>query len=408
MKTVECAAYVATMAGPLIHDGAIVCDRGIILAVGNERELRAAHPDAYHLHSGHAIILPGLVNAHTHLELTGIGQLERPRTFVDWLLDLRTRFGQIADVTQFAQESVRDGISQSLKCGVTTVGDITLNPAITRPILREAGMAGVSFGEVLGMAGRRGQLEGRLAAATDRAPEGEGLVMGIEPHAPYSLDLPGYRRCIEEAVRRSMPLATHLAETPDESTFLSDGSGEFARLWDALGDAGADVPRFEGGPIRAMASVGMLERPCLLAHVNYVSDEELAILAKSQASVVYCPRTHAYFGHPPHRFMEMLDLGINVALGTDSAASAGDLNLLDEARRVHRLQPDLPLETLFEMVTVRGAKALGIGGMVGRLLPGMRANYCVFRVNGKDPFAELIESDPLVLNINRGSAAEQR
>lgn len=389
------------MAGPVIRDGAIVCDGGMIVDVGAERALRGAYPDAQRVEHGNAIILPGLVNAHTHLELTGIGRLPRPRSFVDWVIELRKQFGRIADVNRFVQESTAAGIEQCRNCGVTTVGDITLNPAITRPILRAAGMSGVSFGEVLGMAGRRGQLEGRLAVATDRTYEGGGLVIGIEPHAPYSIDLPGYRRCAEESAARSMPLATHLAETPDEAEFLASASGEFARLWEAIGDWDpAEVPRFDGGPIRATESVGLLARPSLLAHVNYASDEELAILARSSASVVYCPRTHAYFGHPPHRFAEMLRRGINVALGTDSAASSGDLNLFEDLRLVHRLRPEIPVQTLFEMVTWRGAQALGMETMVARLQRGMRADYCVFGVSGNEPLSELLESIPPLIDIS--------
>jgi cytosine/adenosine deaminase-related metal-dependent hydrolase len=401
VKKLVSAAYVATMAGPLIREGAIVCDGGMIVDVGGERDMRAAHRDAEPVNCGNAIILPGLVNAHTHLELTGIGQLPRPRSFVDWLIELRSSLGGITDFNRFVRESTLAGIAQSFKYGVTTVGDITLNPAITRPLLRAAGIGGVSFGEVLGMAGRRGQLEGRLAAAADRTQEGGDLIVGIEPHAPYSLDLPGYRQCVEEAAARAMPLATHVAETPDEAEFLASATGEFARLWEAVGDwNAADVPRFAGGPIRAMDSVGLLARPSLLAHVNYVSDDDLALLAKSGASVVYCPRTHAYFAHPPHRFAEMLELGINVALGTDSAASSGDLNLLEDLRLVHCLRPEIPVETLFEMVTWRGAKALGMQATIGRLLPGMQANYCVFRVGNNCPLLELLESNPPLIDIS--------
>jgi cytosine/adenosine deaminase-related metal-dependent hydrolase len=308
----------------------------------------------------------------------------------------------VTDLPGFANDGTRAGIAQSLSFGVTTVGDITLNPAITRRLLRQAGMTGVSFGEVLGMAGRREQLEGRLAAAMDTACDGDGLTAGIEPHAPYSLDLPGYQRCVEEANRRGMPLATHLAETPDEATFLADGSGEFARLWRALGDWRDDVPRFQGGPVRAMASVGLLDSPALLAHVNYASDEDLALLVGRRASVVYCPRTHAYFGHPPHRFAEMLERGINVALGTDSAASSPDLNLLEEARLVHRLRPDLPLPLLFEMITTRGARALGMEREVGRLAVGMRASYCAFAVRGNNPLREIMEEETPIVGVGCG------
>jgi cytosine/adenosine deaminase-related metal-dependent hydrolase len=396
------------MAGKIVRDGAIVCEDGRIVGVGGARDMRAAHPDAEdRVELGSALLLPGLVNAHTHLELTGLGQLPRPGTFVDWILDLRARLMRVTDLAGFQDQGTRAGVGHCLKFGVTTVGDITLNSAITRGTLREAGMTGVSFGEVLGMAGRRGQLEGRLAAAIDRTFEGDGLRVGIEPHAPYSLDLPGYRRCVEEAKRYDLPLATHLAETADEAAFLADGSGEFARLWRALGDWREDVPRFGGGPVRAMASVGLLDRAVVLAHVNYVSDEELALLADSRASVVYCPRTHAYFGHPPHRFAEMLEMGINVALGTDSAASAPDLNLLEEARQVHRLRPELPVSLLFELITTRGARALRMVGEVGRLAVGMRANYCALEVRGGDPLREILEGDAAVVDVGwaKGQAA---
>jgi cytosine/adenosine deaminase-related metal-dependent hydrolase len=391
------------MAGPMVRDGAIACEGGRIVAVGSARDMRAAHADAEdRVDLGSALLLPGLVNAHTHLELTGLGQLPQPASLVDWILDLRGRLMGVRDLAAFVHDGTRAGIAQSLKCGVTTVGDITLNPAITRPLLREAGMTGVSFGEVLGMAGRRGQLEARLAAAIDTACDGEGLTAGIEPHAPYSLDLPGYQRCVEEVSHRGMRLATHLAETPDEGAFLADGAGEFARLWQVLGDWRDDVPRFEGGPVRAMESVGVLDAPALLAHVNYARDEELALLAGRQASVVYCPRTHAYFGHPPHRFAEMLEMGINVALGTDSAASSPDLNLLEEARLVHRLRPDLPATLLFEMITTRGARALGMGGEVGCLAVGMRANYCAFAVRGEDPMKEVLEEHAPLVGVGCG------
>jgi cytosine/adenosine deaminase-related metal-dependent hydrolase len=149
-----------------------------------------------------------------------------------------------------------------------------------------------------------------------------------------------------------------------------------------------------------MADVGLLDQPALLAHVNYVTDDELAILAKSRASVVYCPRTHAYFGHPPHRFADMLALGINVALGTDSAASAPDLNVLEDARLVHRLRPDMPPQTILEMITTRGARALGLDHVLGQLSPGFRPTFCAFRSTSRDPLRELLESNPPLVMVH--------
>jgi cytosine/adenosine deaminase-related metal-dependent hydrolase len=249
----------------------------------------------------------------------------------------------------------------------------------------------VSFGEVLGMAGRIGQMEERLGAAVSQAFDREDFRAGIEPHAPYSLDLAGYRRCLEEARSRGLPLTTHLAETPDEREFLARHTGEFRRLWDALGGWTEGVSRAEGGPIRAMGDIGLLDYPAVLAHVNYVDDEDLAILARGRASVVYCPRTHAYFGHRPHRFAAMLARGINVAVGTDSAASSPDLDLMEDLRLVHRQRPDVAVETLFEMATVRGARALGMGERVGTIEAGKTADLCVFAVGAGEPLREVLE-----------------
>jgi len=389
VKTLIRARYVATMAGPILQNAGILIDQGRVLAVGRAEDLPAS--DARVVDYPDSVVLPGLVNAHTHLELTAIGQLPRPASFVDWVLALRRRAMAVLSDSARVAESTRRGVRESLAAGVTTIGDITLNPAVTREVLRASPLRGVSFGEVLGMAGRAGQMKERLAAAVSRTFEREDLRAGIEPHAPYSLDLAGYRRCLEEARRRGLLLATHLAETADEGEFLAHQAGEFRRLWEALGGWTDGVSRAKGGPIRAMEGIGLLDYPAVLAHVNYVDDEELAILARGRASVVYCPRTHEYFGHRPHRFAEMLARGINVAVGTDSGASSPDLNLMDDLRLMHRLRPEVAVDTLFEMATVRGARALGMAGRVGTIEEGKMADLCVFDVGVGEPLREVLE-----------------
>jgi cytosine/adenosine deaminase-related metal-dependent hydrolase len=383
------------MSGGIVLDGGVLLDDARVVAVGVGRNLRAANPDARVVDLGEAVVLPGLVNAHVHLELTGVRRPEPARrSFVDWILALRESMAGVRDFPSFIKASTSSGIAQSLRYGVTAVGDISLNPAMTRPRLLERRMRGVSFGEVLGMAGRRGQFEGRLAEAVDRSWDTAGLRAGIEPHAPYSLDVEGYRRCVEEAGRRGMPVATHLAETPDEAEFLARHEGEFRRLWEALGAWEDGVSRYEGGPVRWMNAVGLLDHwPVVLAHVNFVDDEELEILAGSRASVVYCPRTHEYFGRPPHRFREMTARGINVAIGTDSCASSPDLNVVEDLRLVHRQCPEMGAGELFEMVTTRAARALGMAGQVGSIEAGSWADFCVFPLHGADPLRGILESD---------------
>jgi cytosine/adenosine deaminase-related metal-dependent hydrolase len=137
--------------------------------------------------------------------------------------------------------------------------------------------------------------------------------------------------------------------------------------------------------------LGLLAYPTVLAHVNYCSDPELALLSRGKASVVYCPRTHAYFNHPPHRFREMLAADINVALGTDSCASSPNLNLVDDLRLLHNLYPDFPVHTLWQMATINGARALGLAHQVGTLTPGRRADLLAFPISTPNPLTELLE-----------------
>ena len=385
------------MSSAVVRDGGVVVDGARVIVAGVAKELRAAHPDAKVVELGEAVVLPGLVNAHVHLELTGVRRPEpAPPTFVDWILAVRESLAGVRDFPSFIKASTTSGIGQCRRFGVTAVGDISLNPGLTRPRLAERGMRGVSFGEVLGMAGRRGQFEGRLAEAVDRAFEAEapGLRAGIEPHAPYSLDLEGYRRCVAEAGRLGMPLATHLSETPEETEFLARHEGEFRRLWEALGGWEEGVGRDEGGSVRAMKRLGLLDHwPTVLAHVNCVEEEALEIVAGSRASVVYCPRTHEYFGRGPHRFREMMARGINVAIGTDSCASSPDLNVVEDLRLMHRECPEMRAAELFEMVTTRAARALGMAGQVGSIEAGAWADFCVFPVGGANPLLGILESD---------------
>lgn len=394
MKTLLSAAWVAPMNGPPSRDWAIVVDPRQVVAVGPVAQLRRDHPDAERIELGDAIILPGLVNAHTHLELTSIGQLPRPASFVDWLLALRQRMGGVADLNPFITTSTREGVWQCLRFGVTAIGDVALNPAVTRPEIATAGLRGVSYGEVLGMAGRSAQMETRIAAAIDDDHKSDTLRVGIEPHAPYSLDLTGFRRCLEIARAHDLPLATHLAETRGEEEFLAHHTGPFRELWQALGGWEDGVSRAAGGPIRAMQQLGLFDYPTLLAHVNYADDGELDIVAAGQASVVYCPRTHAYFGHPLHPFEEMLRRNINVAIGTDSAASSGDLNIVDDLRLIHRDRPQLDPELLWSLITRCAARALRADS-IGQLAEGAAADLCVFDVKTRDPLREILEMTSL-------------
>ncbi len=394
-KTLLTANWLAPMSGQPIKGGAVVFQDGRILAVGRAKELRALHPQAEIHDCGAAVILPGLINAHTHLELSDCRCGPPPTNgFAGWLVGMlqRTRITP-EEMEQAVKLAVTTGAEQCRRFGITTVGDISRQCRLSRSLLKNLPLRVVSYGEVQAMAQRRGLLEERVAIAVDPSTAGPKLRVGITPHAPYSVEPDGYRRCLEIARSRRLPLATHLAETADEAPFLAEHRGPLRDLWDAWLTWDDSVPRFSGGPIRYAQSLGLLDYPTLLAHVNYCNDDEMAILATGKANVVYCPRTHAYFGHPPHRWRQMLEQGINVAVGTDSCASSPDLNLVDEIRLLHRLAPDVPPQELWELITTRAALALEAQSDVGSLQPGKMADAAIFATSGDDPLREILETN---------------
>lgn len=395
------ADWVAPMDGPLIRDGAVAFRGGTILGVGAASDLLLRFSNAETFHRPGNLLLPGLVNAHTHLELSEFSSGKPPADFVDWVVRLVPRGPlNLRAIHESVARSVPLGVRQCLRFGVTCVGDISRHCTITRPLLTNGPLRVVSYGEIQAMAQRRGLLEERLSIATDAAYASSHLRIGLSPHAPYSVEAPGYERCLRIAGRAALPLATHLAETAGEAPFLADHTGRFRELWDGLGAWDDDVPTYPGGPIRFAESLGLLHyRRTLLAHVNYCDDAELDLLARGTASVAYCPRTHAYFGHPPHRWREMLARGINVAVGTDSCASSPDLNLVEELRLLRKIAPAFPAEELWKLATTRAARALDEHGSRGSLRAGAAADFVVFPAEGNDPLQNVLDSDRLPLDV---------
>ena len=395
------AAWVAPMHGPPIANGAVAITGNTIAAVGPFSNLRADFPEAQIDDNGQSVILPGLVNAHVHLELSDCISGDPPNNgFAGWLVGMlkRTRLTP-EEIAAKVRQAVPMGADQCLRFGVTTVGDISRQCQISRSLLRHRSLRVVSFGEIQAMAKRRVFLEERLEIAADDSEASDTLRIGLTPHAPYSVEPAGFARCLETAKGNNLPLATHLAESREEGLFLAEHTGPLRELWEQWLTWDDQVPKFAHGPIQFAKSLGLLDYPTLLAHVNYCDDDELKILAAGKASVVYCPRTHQYFGHPPHRWRDMLAAGINVAVGTDSCASSPDLNLVDDLRLLHRIAPDVPAAKLWELATLRAARALGMEKQVGSLSPAKAADLTIFPATGPDPLAAILESACLPIKI---------
>lgn len=404
------ARYVVTPHREPIENGAIRIADERIIEVGRAAGIGRAVPGET-TDFGDAVILPAFVNGHTHLELSFLQNRVVPSAgFLPWLRAVAGTLASNPPEKEAVEKTAIESARKSLSCGVTLVGDITRYPDWTRPMLRESSLRAVSFGEIIAIGSKRGLLRERLrmalgkqrrphdenaafadgtdtpstrcdqsdaARATDSAAQAEHPRIGISPHSPYSVEFDGLRDCARYAEQHRLPLCIHLAESQEEVEFVRTGRGPLAEFLRDMGVWDGEPATLGDSPVALAAQAGLLSPRTVVAHANYVSDVDLGLLAKSGAAVAYCPRTHAAFGHPPHRFCDMLKTSINVCVGTDSLASNPSLSILDELRFLRCLYPNLDALQLLEMGTIRGARALGMDGVSGSIDPGKLADLAI-------------------------------
>ena len=390
------AAWVFPVAGPPLRDGVLeIDDLGVVAAV-------RPGPDADAIDLGGVAIAPALVNAHVHLEFSDLPRpIGPPAPFSRWLKQVvahrRDRAGD-------ATPAIAAGLAEAARTGTAAVGEIA-----TADLPDEAyapdGPDAVLFREVIGpraetwdelLRGAETHLDRANSGpdAKDRlrlrgppkpqACAGRRLAFGLSPHAPHTVPQGLFERLVRLAVGRGAAVATHLAETAAERELLADGTGDLVDLMRAVDLWRPDLHPRGRRPLDWIETLAAAPRG-LVVHGNYLDDEELdALAAAPSLALVYCPRTHAYFGHPPHPFRKLLDRGGRVALGTDGRSSNPDLDLWSEARFVRRLHPDLPTGTLLEMVTRAAAEALGLADRRGTLAPGRPADFLAVRLADPD------------------------
>ena len=379
------AKYVMPNSCTIIENGAVAIQGSKIVDVGLYPTVRDSGAPPIH-DLGEAILMPGLVNAHTHLDLTSIADsIQRVPKFTDWIFQI---VGKRTPET--VGPSVREGVQQSLAGGVTTVGDID-GTGESVQVLRDTPIRKVVFFEVLGFSGERAAMGvARLGTYLDSPPVSDSLLTpALSPHAPYSTSADIYRECVASG----LSVCTHVAETEEELEFLSSGTGAFVDYLEAFGISTAGWIPPELTPVQYMGTLGILRRNSVLVHCNYLTDADVATLAESGASVVFCPRSHHYFYHTDHPVMRLVEKGTNVAIGTDSLASNWSLSLLDELKFLARTQPCIRPETLFDMVTYNGAKALGLE-QVGRLEKDWQADIIAVQIpnDGRPPIEQILDS----------------
>ncbi len=375
------ARYVFPVAGPPIPDGVITIHDGRIVAVGHESAV------ATPVDLGNAAIIPGLVNAHTHLEFSDLREpLGSPGTsFTDWIRAvIAYRRTRTADQRRSAASS---GIAECSRAGTTLLGEIASGDWPQAVFHAAASQLNATvFLELLGLSAASVEAncesaEKHIASLPVPNPHRPSPISpGLSPHAPYTVHPRLLTAAIEISRLRKIPLAIHLAESPDEMELLRTGGGPLRELLEELSawDSGAIAPGTR--PLDYLRQLAEADR-ALVIHGNHLDDEEIAFVAerRERMSIVYCPRTHAYFGHSPYPLAKILSAGARVALGTDSRASNPDLDLLAEMRHVANHHPVSPA-TALAMATLHGAEALGQAESAGSITVGKFADLAIVRL----------------------------
>jgi aminodeoxyfutalosine deaminase len=323
-----------------------VCD-GLVLSIEPGRTANA-------IDLGQVAMVEGLVNAHTHLEFTSLNQpIPTTGRFTDW----------IRSVVKYRRENpglisaaIGKGIEESSRSGTTVLGEIATvgwSPAD----YEKTGFKGTVFQELIGLSPDRIQQQAALAGS--HLSRNNIGAKGISPHAPYSTHLDLVHESVEFAFRTNCPLAMHLAETKAELELLDAGVGEFREMLIDFGVWREGVFQTPRKPIHYLEKLATAPRS-LVIHGNYLDDAELKFIASHpQMTLVYCPRTHAAFGHSEHPWRRLIELGGRVAIGTDSRASNPDLSLFTELQFLAARYPDLSHLDLLRIGSSNGRIALG-------------------------------------------------
>lgn len=372
------AAWVLPIAGPPIRNGWVAVERGRIISVGGPSEAPPTYTERTEPDEPDEAraILPGLVNAHAHLELSWMrGRVPPAASMPAWaarVLALRRA------VASEPADPIRDAINEARACGTVLVGDVTNTLASYEP-LADSDLSAAVFFEQIGFSAREPEAhaadaQARLDAVTPIA----WLRPSVVPHAPYSVS-PGLLRAIG-AMAGSRIISIHLGESTEEIQFLRDGTGSWRTLLEDLGAWNAAWTPPGCGPVEYLERAGLVHDRLLAVHSVQLTDDELRRLAAVNATVVSCPRSNAWTGAGTPPVARFYGSGVRVAVGTDSLVSVDDLNVFNEVAAMRAAAPHVPAARLLESATRIGADALGFGAELGTIEPGKEAQLIAVRL----------------------------
>ncbi len=369
-----------------IKNGAVVSSQDSILFVGDAGEASTLYPEAEKIHHAEKSILPGLVNAHCHLNhctLKNRLPLRDDETLFDWIGKV------ISEKTETSEdEKIRatlEGIQQCKESGTVALADIITEPFVLS-LLEEPDLTTVCFHETTGFLPEQAEaifLE-RLSYL-EELQRRSAMEHFLSPHSPYSIS----RELLEKIARTGSRTSFHLAESREEVEFLKKGHPKMEQILKSLGKWDLKWKPPGLSPVRYFYDVGLLRENSLAVHMVCVGEEDYPVLEKSKPNIALCLRsnTHLRNGLPPVR--DYLELGLNLCLGTDGLGSNEDLSLLNEMQYVKKCFPDLDDAVILQMATLGGAKALGLEEQFGSLEPGKSGKFMVVGCEG-GPYGFLV------------------
>lgn len=387
------ARWIITIEGaPIEHAALLIDSRGRIADLGHDSVV-ARPAEAAVEEFGEAVIIPGLINTHTHLELTGFAGQIQEREFPSWIRRLRD-LKTIRTSGEFLQ-AARQGLRMCYAAGITTIADTGDSDSVIQA-LAEADGSGVAYLEVFGPDPAQAQTS--LGALRDRVIRAgrwavDRVRVGVSPHAPYTVSAPLLAAVARWSRGEGLPLAVHIGESEAEIELLESGSGPFAEAW---AQRGIPLPRSLGRtPIEWLAVNGALSELTLCIHAVQAAAGDIHLLAESGAAVAHCPLSNHAHGHGAAPLSALIGAGVRVGLGTDSEVSVGRLDLLAEARAARQLAR-LTADEALDLCTLSGARALGLEAETGSLRVGKWADCVVIRLpatgRGTDPAEHVVAS----------------
>jgi cytosine/adenosine deaminase-related metal-dependent hydrolase len=411
MTTIHSARWLIPVSSLPIEDGAIAIDGQRIAKVGPRKEVVEQYPHAVRRQHGDAIILPGLINAHTHLELTLMrGYLEQEENdFFSWLkkLTLARLFRLTADDLEV---SATWGACEAVRAGITCAGDASDSAITSMRAVSSVGLRGVIFQESFGpdarlVAENVDKLKEKVAEL--RSLETELVRVGVSPHAPYSVCAPQLEAIAEFAAAENLPLMMHAAESEAEELLLRQGCGLFA---DNLKTRAIDFSVPGCSPIQHLEQHGILDCQPLLAHCIRVDDKDIETLAQTGSKVVHCPKSNAKLRHGRAPLAKLLEKNVTVGLGSDSVASNNTCDILEEARFAVLLsriadsdRKVIEASDALYASTAGGARCLGFENRIGHLAEGLDADFTVISLNATH---QLPVYDPVTTTIFSSSGRD--